>query len=182
METKYEHSGADLKDPSLLLKHAVRMLVKLAGGIDAASAEVGISRTAIANYTNPNKPDQARVDVVFVLERAINDPVVLRVMADLHGYELTPKAPADDADADDLGVSLPDSMEVTLRAAEIGQALAGAIDRGVMSEETALKIEEKCARIVSRAVKLRDGMARVRQMVRKSRKPWSLRGRSKDAG
>ncbi|MBP2232503.1 hypothetical protein J2847_005832 [Azospirillum agricola] len=179
MRTKCEPSDADLTDPVLKIKHAFRMLVKQAGGVEAAAAEVGISIASISNYTNPNKPDQVRVDVMHALERAIGDPVMLRVLADLHGFELTPKAPADGDDHQGLDIHLPDSMDVTLKAAEIGQALADAIERGVMTEETALRIEDRCGRIVSRAVKMRDVAARIRAIVKKSRKPWSLRARVK---
>ncbi|MCW2242195.1 hypothetical protein M2351_006851 [Azospirillum canadense] len=176
MKTECEQNERDLLDPVLQIKAAVRRLVKLAGGIEAAAAEVGVSKSAISNYANPHMADQARVDVIFALEQAIGDPVVVRQLAAMHGYDLVPVTVSEEADAD-MDAPLPESMDVTYRAAEIGHVLADAVSRGVMTDETAVKLEERCERLVTRAIKLREGVVRVRSWVKKHRKPWPLRKR-----
>ncbi len=177
METHREHSERDLQDPALRVKGAVRRLVKLHGGIDAAAAECGMSRSAVGLYVNPNVPDQARVDVVFCLERAINDPVVTRELAAMHGFMLVPMEPEEIGSDDEAGDPLPDCIDSTFDVAELGHMLKAATERGQITADEAERFKEKSRKALDRFVKLHDKLHRIGSWIRKARRPLSLRRR-----
>ncbi|WP_431861440.1 phage regulatory CII family protein [Azospirillum sp.] len=177
METQRELSERDLQDPALRVKGAVRRLVKLHGGIDAAAAECGMSRSSIGLYVNPNVPDQARVDVVFCLERAINDPVVTRELAAMHGFMLEPMEPAELPADDYASDPLPDCIDSTYDVAELGHLLKAAADRGQITAEEADRFKDKARKALDRFVRLHDKLHRIGALIRKARRPLSLRRR-----
>ncbi len=79
----------------LSLKAAFRRLTKAAGGQESAASITRVDFQRIGRYGRPHETMFAPTDVVADLEADAGDPLVTRAMADLQGYLLVPKPPAE---------------------------------------------------------------------------------------
>jgi hypothetical protein len=83
------------------LKVAFRMLLKLAGGQEAAENFTRGKHQTLNRYGNQNEPDcHAPIDVIVDLERVVGEPIVTKQLADMAGYLLVKKVEA--ASASDM--------------------------------------------------------------------------------
>jgi len=74
------------------LKVAFRLLLKLAGGQEAAENFTRGKHQTLNRYGNPNEPDcHAPIDVIVDLERVVGEPIVTKQLADMGGYLLVKK-------------------------------------------------------------------------------------------
>ncbi|MGU3495907.1 hypothetical protein ACLBXM_17845 [Xanthobacteraceae bacterium A53D] len=126
-------------DSYAAIKGAFRDLVAAAGGGARAARQTRADGPLISRYGSINEPDRfPPADVIADLEQDVGDPIVTRLLADLAGYVLVPKALAD-AQGEDFLQHLADCSRSTA-AVVAGLAEAHANDGVVDPEEAARQI------------------------------------------
>ncbi|MET4197251.1 hypothetical protein ABIA95_000206 [Bradyrhizobium sp. LA8.1] len=142
-----------MTEQQIAFKAAVRRAVVLAGGPHAAARSSRVSAALLSHYGNIDRPEFAPIDVCFELEKAAADPVILRALADLHGFELVPR----DQHADSL------ARDITALAGDIakesGDLISTAIEAasdGKISVNDARAIDNEAADLQDRIVSIRS--------------------------
>lgn len=79
----------------LRLKASVRRLQRDVGGLEAAAIVAGRSTATHGRYQHPDDPSFMPLDVVLDLQSETGTVPVLDTLADLHGFLLVRKPPAD---------------------------------------------------------------------------------------
>lgn len=82
------------RNPYLLLKAAVRDLIAAAGGNVRAARVSRADNARLSRYGSVSESTHAPIDVIADLEQEVGEPIVTRILADLAGYDLVPKAAA----------------------------------------------------------------------------------------
>lgn len=118
------------------LKAAVRDLVTAAGGGVRAAKISRADAPMLSRYGSVHDERFAPIDVIADLEQEVGDPIVTRMLADLAGYELVPKAEAQ-AHGEDFIQHVAD-VATTMGAAVGGLAQAQADGRVTPEEAAAL--------------------------------------------
>jgi hypothetical protein len=141
-----------MTEQQIALKAAVRRAVTLAGGPNAASRSTRVSAVLLSKYGNIDQPEFAPVDICFDLESAAADPVVLRALADLHGFDLVPRDGHAEALARDI-TALAGNI-----AKESGDLISTAIEAasdGKISFNDAKAIDQEAADLQDKIVSIR---------------------------
>lgn len=117
-----------------LLKATCRDLVKAAGGQERVALVTRGSQGKISEALSPHHPERfMAIDQVADLERDVGAPVVTRLLAEMAGYELTPRSAAR---AKSAARHLADVISAG-NAVEAGLALALADNGGLSTTEAA---------------------------------------------
>ncbi|MEK9722111.1 MAG: phage regulatory CII family protein [Rhodospirillaceae bacterium] len=120
------------------LKSAFRLLLKRAGGQESAAFVTRGAHQSLNRYGNPSIPEiHAPIDVVVDLERDVGEPIVTRRLADLAGFVLFAKPPAN-ADPDWVARLGRLAKEVGEAMARIGEAVASG---GTVTAEESRRLE-----------------------------------------
>jgi len=124
----------DEKAARLTLKAAFRRLVKFAGGVELAGAEIGANAGNVSKYGGPDYREMPPLMAVARLEAETGEPAVTRVLADMAGYRLVPRGGG--GGGDDVFVVRHAQLmkEVADAAAEIADAIG---DRTITPAEAA---------------------------------------------
>ncbi|MFG1410313.1 hypothetical protein V5G24_04290 [Xanthobacter sp. VTT E-85241] len=77
------------------LKGAVRDLVEHAGGVTRAARVSRADAPRLSRYGSIHEEMHAPIDVIADLEQDVGDPIVTRMLAEMAGYVLVPKAMAE---------------------------------------------------------------------------------------
>lgn len=141
-------SGADYSRLTAYSKE----LVKLNGGIEAASLSTRVSASQLARYGQPQSEDGMPVDVIADLEHEAGEPVLTSVLARLSGFALV-KLPREAAEPDWVGNMGQLSKEFSDVISRVGACLR---DDGKVSAEEVKHhhLRREIADLISIAVKL----------------------------
>jgi hypothetical protein len=150
-----------LTDAQYAFKAAVRRAVKLAGGCNAACEIVRVDAPRLSRYGNIDAPEFAPIDVCFELDKAAGDNTILRMWANMLGFDLVQRDSMENQLARDV-TSLAGGI-----AKESGELISTAIEAvsdGTLSVNEAKAVDEAAA-------ELQDKVVHIRTAVRKSMKP-----------
>lgn len=142
-----------MTEQQIAFKAAVRRAVVLAGGPHAAARSSRVSAALLSMYGNIDRPEFAPIDVCFELEQAAADPVILRALADLHGFDLVQRDPEAEALARDI-TTLAGNI-----AKESGELISTAIEAaadGKISINDARAIDNEAADLQDKIVSIRS--------------------------
>ncbi len=78
------------KTQLMTLKKAQRDQIRASGGLDPASRECRHEKSQLSNFQNNNRREHMPVDDAVALTLESGDVSILRAMAEVAGYELTP--------------------------------------------------------------------------------------------
>jgi len=118
------------------LKTVFRMLLKLAGGQEAAENFTRGKHQTLNRYGNQNEPDcHAPIDVIADLERVVGEPIVTKQLADMGGYLLVKKV--EKAGTSDMLAHL---SSVAKESGDVLTVLSGVVSGGADCEESLRKI------------------------------------------
>jgi hypothetical protein len=140
-----------LTDAQYAFKAAVRRAVKMAGGCEAAADATRVDAPRLSRYGNIDAPEFAPIDVCFDLDKAAGDPVVLRAMADLYGFDLKPRD-IDERVAADLMMQAGDIAKES--GDLVSEAIVAASD-GKLTPNEAVAIDSNAADLQGKIVELR---------------------------
>ena len=140
-------------DAQFALKAAFRRAVLLAGGPSAAAAQTRVDAARLSRYGNPTAPEFPPIDVCEAIDALAGDDVILRMLAQLRGYDLVAHQAS------------PQSADLTRQAGAIardsGDLISTALDAardGKLSPNEARAIDEAAADLESNVVRLRRGV------------------------
>lgn len=137
------------------LKAATRDLVSTAGGPNRASTITRGAPSYLSRYGLAHEQMFAPVDIIADLEAECGTPFVTRMLADLAGYDLVPKAEAS-ASADRLTSHLGD---VARTAGGVMSSLADAIGDGQLTEDERRAIDSRAAETETELAELRRDLS-----------------------
>lgn len=131
-----DFSSLDTAEPGfLLLKRASRLLIKAAGGLQAAGEIAGRSHEQMRRYGDPASPESLPVHLAMRLEAECGQPYVTRALAEASGHALRPMQ----GRGSDGGLPMA-FAEATMAGAEFHREVALAKADGVIppNEENAI--------------------------------------------
>jgi len=139
-------------DAQYAFKAAVRRCVQMAGGCNAAAQVTRVDAARLSRYGNLDSPEFAPIDVCLELDVAAGAPICLRALADVSGFELTPRN-VDAATAIDLAHA---AGQV---AKESGDLVSAAIEAGAdgkLSPNEARRLHDEAADLGDKVVRLQN--------------------------
>jgi hypothetical protein len=141
-----------MTEQQIAFKAAVRRAVVLAGGPHAAARSTRVSAALLSHYGNIDRPEFAPVDVCFELENLAGDPVILRALADLHGFDLVARDDQAERLARDM-TALAGS--IAKESGELISTTIEAIADGKLSINEARAIDSEAADLQDKIVSIR---------------------------
>ncbi|KZL06011.1 hypothetical protein [Pseudovibrio sp. Ad26] len=142
-----------------------KALVKLNGGVEAASMVTRVAPCQLSRYGNQQSHDAMPVDVIADLEHEAADPVLTRILARMSGHALV-KLPREAAEPDwigNMGLLSKEFSDVISRVAEClkddGKVSADEVKRHHLRKEiaelisVAVKLDKTCEAIEREADK-----------------------------
>jgi hypothetical protein len=143
------HHPRDLR----AIKVAFDTLMDLVGGVDAASAALGYSKSHLSDAASLHHPDRApRLDHAAELELIAGRPLVTAQLARMAGCTLLPLPRA----AGTAGAAI---AEVLRGAGELGAEAAAALDDGTLTEAERAALAERLDTLARAAVQARAVLA-----------------------
>ncbi len=125
------------------LKTGSLVLVRRAGGLEAAALTTRVNKTVLAaGYDQHAKDRFFALDVVADLERAAGVPVLTRLMAGMHGMALVDVEPVN-------GCAISAIALVGEKASEFFAAFARAMGDGVITESERPKLLQEMLDVVA---------------------------------
>lgn len=133
----------------------------LAGGISRILDFTRVSTSQLSKYASfgdENADTFAPIDVAIEIDRAAKSPVIVKEMAGLLGYDLTPKLQAP-VNVSDQPVTLADGYRVLKETMDVYQALNEALADGRIDAADSKKLDKELLEAIRELEALRNALA-----------------------
>lgn len=133
----------------------------LAGGISRILDFTRVSTSQLSKYASfgdENADTFAPIDVAIEIDRAAKSPVIVKEMAGLLGYDLTPKLKAP-VNVSDQPVTLADGHRVLKETMDVYQALDEALADGRIDVADSKKLDKELLEAIRELEALRNALA-----------------------
>lgn len=138
------------------LKNAVGLAINMIGGPVKAATMLRVSASMLSRYTNEQRPDFAPIDICYLADKYAGEPVILRQLAELEGYELVRKQPRLCANnlvelsgecARDSGSLIAKALEIARKTNRSANDARDGLAVANLVEQDAIEIKEDFLRI-----------------------------------
>lgn len=148
MRPSTEHQRRDLKTMTWSLLNAI--------GLTAFAPLSRVQVSELSKYGSQNDERSIPIDVLFDAETVAQNPMVTRLLADMHGYRLVPKDAATD------GAAAPASIDAVLRAikeaGDVASVWLSAHADGVCDQKDRRDIRREIDEAITALTELRKGI------------------------